>query len=128
MSNEFPPFDLIEFLNRDRSQPLEEVINYPLDYQAIAERCKLWLQEKSQRGKPEVQRNRIEEFDGGFRILCDYDEGFVETLKAMIPYRERSWENSTKSWIVSNPEYLDQVKIVFDMFYEWTYDELEVCE
>ena len=126
--NELPDFELMEFLNRDKSAPLlDDYIPYELDESRLVEVCEKWLrfQEESRSEKPVTQRNRIEDYGEGFRILCDYDENFIETLKAMVPYRERLWENSTKSWVITNNEYRDQVEMVFNMFYEWTFEEIE---
>ncbi len=131
MSNELPPFDLIEFLNRDKKAPfLDEYEPRIWDDEEMVKRCEAWVlrnQEQSA-GKP-VQRNRIEDIDGGgFRILCDYDEDFVAALKDIVPYRERAWNAEAKVWVVNKSEYRPFVEPVFQMFYEWTFEELEVCE
>jgi|SRR5215218_6566631 len=131
MSDSNSDFDLMAFLNRDRSEPLlDDYVPYDLDESRLVERCEAWLrlQREARSEKPLTQRNRIEDFEGGFRILCDYDQTFIETLKAMIPYRERFWEDSTKSWVVTNNEYRDQIEMVFNMFYEWTFIETEIPE
>jgi hypothetical protein len=119
-------FPLIEFLNRDKSElPLDEYEPRTWNDKEMYERCKRYLLRETE---PPKQINRIEIEDGGFRIYCSYDEQFIAALKAIVPYRERIWENSTKTWFVSNMEHLEQVETVFNMLYEWTFEELEVIE
>lgn len=49
---------------------------------------------------------RIETFPGrddreGLMIQTPYHEGFVESLKSAVPWRDRAWDSSSKTWWVA---------------------------
>lgn len=47
-----------------------------------------------------TQTPRIEPFDGSLLVRTPYNAGFVDELKAMIPWGERSWASASKYWVV----------------------------
>lgn len=46
------------------------------------------------------QTPRIEPFDGSLIVRTPYHPGFVDELKAMVPWGERSWASESKYWLV----------------------------
>lgn len=56
--------------------------------------------------------------DGRIRIRSDYDAGFVEAFKRMVPGKHRSWMPKPDKMWTCEPAYLEELHELCNQFYD----------
>lgn len=90
-----------------------EYPNRPLDDAKLRQTFLDWLAKQRAEYKP---RNRIENVEDGIVLITEYDAGFVEALKDMVPRGCYKWMPDRSAWFVTQ-EHAEQATALFEMIF-----------